>query len=134
MPSYCCFSSDFLQSHYTVLLSPIQFSFFVFMHLLMLLFTSLYFTDPSVSNLLFLSSLLMSHRSRISAAIQVFFLLMMFAKDLTGCFSHCYVKLKVVTIESMSVSSLFMIVRGANFLPIVAWKVSNTLGSFSFSR
>ena len=42
--------------------------------------------------------------------------------------------LKVVIIESMSVSSLFMMVRGANFPPIKAWRVSNTLGSFSFSR
>ena len=58
----------------------------------MLLFTSLYLAAPSGSNLFFLSSLLMSHRSRISAAIQVFFLLMMFAKDLTGCFSHCCVE------------------------------------------
>ena len=72
--------------------SPIQFSFAFFMHLLMLLFTSLYFSDPSGSNLFFLSSLLLSHRSRISAVIQVFFLLTMFAKDLTGCFSHCCVE------------------------------------------
>ena len=42
--------------------------------------------------------------------------------------------LKVVIIESMSVSSLLMMVRGANFPPIIAWKVTNTLGSFSFSR
>ena len=44
---------------------------------------------------LFLSSLLLSHRSRISAVIQFFFLvffLTMFAKDLTGCFSHCCVE------------------------------------------
>ena len=49
--------------------SPIQFSLAFFMHLLMLLFTSLYFSDPSGSNLFFLSSLLLSHRSRISAVI-----------------------------------------------------------------
>ena len=72
--------------------SPIQFSLVFFMHLLMLLFTSLYCSDPSGSNLFFLSSLLLLHRSRISAVIQVFFLLTMFAKDLTGCFSHCYVE------------------------------------------
>ena len=53
--------------------SPIQFSLAFFMHLLMLLFTSLYFSDPSGSNLFFLSSLLLSHRSRISAVIQGFF-------------------------------------------------------------
>ena len=43
------------------------------MHLLMLLFTSLYFSDPSGSDRFFLSSLLLSHRSRISAVIQFFF-------------------------------------------------------------
>ena len=53
--------------------SPIQFSFALFMHLLMLLFTSLYFSDPSSSNPLCLSSLLLSHRSRISAVTQGFF-------------------------------------------------------------
>ncbi len=53
--------------------SPIQFSSAFFMHLLMLLFTSLYFSDPSGSNLFFLNSLLLSHRSRISAVIQDFF-------------------------------------------------------------
>ena len=42
--------------------------------------------------------------------------------------------LKMVIIESMSVSSLFIMVRGANSPIIIAWKVSNTLGSFSFSR
>ena len=42
--------------------------------------------------------------------------------------------LKVVIIESMSVSSLLMMVRGVNLPPIIAWNVSNTLGSFSFSR
>ena len=72
--------------------SPVQFSLAFFMHLLMLLFISLYFSAPSGSDLFFLSSLLLSHRSRISAVIQGFFLLTMFAKDLTGCFSHCCVE------------------------------------------
>ena len=45
--------------------SPIQFSLAFFMHLLMLSFPSLYFSDPLGSNLSFLSSLLLSHRSRI---------------------------------------------------------------------
>ena len=92
----------------------------------------MYFSVPSGSNNFFLSSLLPSHRSRISAVTQGFFFLTMFAKDLTGCFSHCCVE--VVITESRSVSSLFMMVRCANFPPIIAWKVSNTLGSFSFSR
>ena len=42
------------------------------MHLLLLLFTSLYFSDPSGSDLFFLSSFLLSHRSRISALTQGF--------------------------------------------------------------
>ena len=37
--------------------------------------------------------------------------------------------LKVVIIESMFISSLFTMVRGANFPPIIVWKVSNTLSS-----
>ena len=41
--------------------------------------------------------------------------------------------LKVVIIESVSVSLLLMMVRDANLSPILAWKVSDTLGSFSFS-
>ena len=53
--------------------SPIQFSFAFFMYFLMLLFTSLYFRNPSDSNLFFFTSLLLSHRSRISAVTQVFF-------------------------------------------------------------
>ena len=61
-----------------------------------------------------------------------FFLLTMFANDLTGCFS--YAALKVVITESMSASLFFVMVRGANFPPIIAWKVSNTLGTVSFSR
>ena len=51
----------------------IQFSFAFFMHLLMLLFTSLYFSDPSGSNRFFLGSVLLSRRSRISAVTEVFF-------------------------------------------------------------
>ena len=68
--------------------SPIQFYFAFFKHLLMVLFASLYFSDPSSSNRFFLSSLLLSHRSRSSAVTQGFCLLTMFAKGLTGCFSH----------------------------------------------
>ena len=60
-----------------------------------------------------------------------FFLLTMFAMDLNGCFSHCCVE--VVIIESRSVYSLFMMVRGVNFPLIIAWQVFNTIG-FSFSR
>ena len=76
--------------------SPIQF-FPLFIHILMLLFTSFYFSDHSGSSLFFLSSLLLPHRSKLSAMAQFFFFLFlffltMFAKDLTGCFSHCCVE------------------------------------------
>ena len=97
----------------------------------MLLFTSLYSSDPSGSNLFFLSSLLLSHRSRISAVIQVFFLRCLPKISLAVSVTAV---LKVVFIESLSVSSLLMMVRGANLPPIKAWKVSNTLESFSFLR
>ena len=53
--------------------SPIQFPFACFMHLLMLLFTSLYFSDPLGLNLFFVSSFLLLHRSRISAVTRDFF-------------------------------------------------------------
>ena len=42
------------------------------MHHYMLLFTFQYFSDPSDSNLFILSSLLLSHRSRMSAMTQDF--------------------------------------------------------------
>ena len=102
------------------------------MHLLMLLFTFLFFSDLSGSNRFFLCSLLLSHRSKISAVTQVFF----FWRCLQGISLAVSVTavLKVVIIESMSVSSLLMMVRGTNLPPIIAWKVSNTLESFSFSR
>ena len=89
MPSYCCSSSDFLQSHYTVLLST---SFAFFMHLLKLLFTSLYFFRS------FRFKSFLSQLSPLVAQIKNFcsdpgfFLLTMFARDLTGCFNHCSVE------------------------------------------
>ena len=104
--------------------SPIQFSFSFFMHLLMLLFTSLYFSDPSGSSHYFLSSLILSHKSRISAVIQGFFFWRCLPR-ISLAVSVTAV-LKVVIIESMSVSSLPMMVRGANLPPIVARKVSNS--------
>ena len=111
--------------------SPSRFSFAFSMHLSMFLFTSLYFSDPSGSKHFFLSSLLLSDRSRISVVTQGFFLLTMFAKDLAGCFSHCYVEVGDHRVHVC----IFIIydVRGANFPPVIAWKVSNTLASFSFS-
>ena len=42
--------------------------------------------------------------------------------------------LKVVIIDSMSVSSLFMIVGGADFLPIIAWKCSKHIWIFQLFK
>ena len=42
--------------------------------------------------------------------------------------------LKIMIIKSWFVPLLFIMVRGANFPPIIAWKVSNTFGSFSLPR
>ena len=94
----------------------------------MLLFTSLYFSDPSGSNLFFLSSHLLSHRSRISAVIQGFFFWQCLPR-ISLAVSVTAV-LKVVIIESVSVSSLLMMVRGANLPPITAWKTSKLETSF----
>ena len=58
------------QSHYSVLSS---FYLCFFMHLLILLFISLYFSDSSGSNHFFLRSLLFLHRSRIYSVTQSFF-------------------------------------------------------------
>ena len=78
--SCCLFFLRF--STFSLHCSPIQLPFAFFMHHLML-FASLYFSDPSGSNLFLLSSLLLSQKSKISAV------------------------LKVVIIESTSVSSSF---------------------------
>ena len=80
----------------------------------------------------FLSQFSPSHRSRISAVTQGF----LFWQSLPRISLAVSVTalLKVVIIQSMSAFSLFMMVRSANFLPIIAWQISNTLGSFSFSR
>ena len=130
MPSYCCSSSDFLQSHYTVPLSSFLLPFSCTSWSCCSL--PCIFSDPSGSNRFFLSYLHWSHRSRISAVTQVFFFWRCLPKILLAV--SITAVLKVVMIESRSVSSLSMMVRGANFPPIIAWKVSNTLGSFRFSR
>ena len=80
----------------------------------------------------FLSSLLLSRRSRICAVTQGFFF-WRYLQRISLVVSVTAV-LEVVINESMSVSSSFMMVRGTNISPIMAWKVSNTLRSFSFSR
>ena len=107
--------------------SPIQFSFAFFMHLLILVFLGSFRLKS------FLSSLFLSHRSRISAVIQGLFFFWRCLPRTSLAVSVTAV-LKAVIIESMSVASLLMMVKGAILPPIVAWKVSSTLGSFSFSR
>ena len=130
MPSYCCSSSDFLQSHYTVLLYSVLLPFFhapinVVVHFPVFLrsfrfksFLSQF--SPSVTQI------------KNFCSDPGFFLQTMFAKDSLAVWVTAV--LKVVIIESRSLSSLFMMVGGANFPPIIAWKVSNSLGAFSFSR
>ena len=112
--------------------SPIQFYFAFFGHLLMVLFASLYFSDPSSSNRFFLSSLLLSHRSRIYAVTQDFCLLTMFAKDLTDCFSHCCVEGGDHWVHVC----IFIVHDGerCNHPAYHCLEVSNTLGSFISSR
>ena len=96
------------------------------MHFLMLLFTSLYFSDPSF----------LSQSSPFVAQVKVFcsepglFLLTMFAKDLTGCFSHCCVQggdhwtqVCVFIVDDGERCKLSTYRRLEGF---------NTLGSFSF--
>ena len=81
-----------------------------------MLFTFLYFSDPSGANHSFLSPLLLLHRSRISAATQGLF----FWRCLPGISQAVSIPavLKVVIIEPRSVSSLSMMVRDANLSPI----------------
>ena len=84
MLSYCCSSSGILQSHYTVLLSSSIFLLLIcafFMHLLMFKsFLSQF--SPFVAQI----------KNFCSDPRFLFFLLTMFAKDLSGCFSHCCVE------------------------------------------
>ena len=126
MPCYCCSSWDFLQSYDTVLLSsfhlPFQWPLDVVVHLLVFLRS---FTFKS-----FFCSLLLSNRSRISAVTQVFFSWRCLQKDLTRCFSHCCVEGS----DCWTHVCIFITHDGERCKPIIAWKVSNTLGSFSISR
>ena len=103
---------------------------------LLMFLTFFYFSDPSGSNLFFcfcccsIPSICSTDQvylqwSRVSSSYNICQKISL-AVSVTAVF-------KVVIIESMSESSLFMMVRGANVPPIVAWKVSKTLGSFIFS-
>ena len=125
MPSYCCSSSDFLQSHYTVFFSLFHAPLDVVVHFLVFL--------RSFRLKAFLSqfSPFVAQINNVCSG-KVFFFWRCLPK-ISMAVSVTAV-LKVVIIESMSVSSLLMMVRGANLPPIIAWKLSNTLGSFSFSR
>ena len=78
----------------------------------------------------FLSSLLLSRRSRICAVTQGFFF-WRYLQRISLVVSATAV-LEVVINESMSVSSSFMMVRGTNISPIMAWTVSNTFLSAIF--
>ena len=93
--AFPCFTVvKFFTSWYAfLLLFFLRFSSLAFFkHLLMLLFTSLYFSASSGSNLFFLSSLLFVTQIKNFCSDPGFFLLTMFAKDLNGCFSHSCVE------------------------------------------
>ena len=103
---------------------------------LLMFLTFFYFSDPSGSNLFFcfcccsIPSICSTDQvylqwSRVSSSYNICQKISL-AVSVTAVF-------KVVIIESMSESSLFMMARGANVPPIVAWKVSKTLESFIFS-
>ncbi len=89
MPSYCCSSSDFLQSHYTVLLS----SFSLPISCASWCCCSRPYIPQSLQ-----VRLLFSQFSPFVAQIKNicsdpgFLLSAVFAKDLTGCFSHCCIE------------------------------------------
>ena len=128
MPSYCCSSSDFLQFRHTVLLS--------------IFLKSLPCTSwcccslPCISQILqvqIVSFSVLSFCRTDQELLQWPFFFYRCLLRISLAVSVTAV-LKVVITESMSVSSLSMMVRGANFPSIIAWKVSNTLRSFSFSR
>ena len=114
--------------------SSIQFPFACLMAFLILLFISLYWLLPCVSCFLFFSSLLLSHISRISPVIYVFF----FGR----CFLNISMAVSVIAVEKFLVrvsrsspsSVSFRMVKGANFPPIIAWKVFWMLGSFNISK
>ena len=114
-----------VQTSFLILAMWSAFSLVFFRHLLMLLFTSLYLSDPSGSNLFSLSYTDQELLQDFSS------------DDVCECISlavSATAVLKVVITESMSASSLQVMVRGGNIPPSIAWKISNTLGSFSFSR
>ena len=129
MPSYCCSSSEFLQSHYTVLPSSFLLPFSC--------------TSWCCCSLPFISQILQVRIfsfSVLSIVTQIKKTNKQTNKQKTNLCSDpglflltVTAALKVVIIESRSASLLFTMARGANFPPVTAWKVSNTLGSFSFS-
>ena len=102
----CCSSSDFLQSHYTVLPSsyPLPFSRAFWWCFSRPLFLRFFRFESFLSQF----SLFVAQTKNICDD-PCFLLLTMFAKDLTGCFSHCYVALG--RIQAMEMSCHLKILR-----------------------
>ena len=130
MPSHCCSSSDFLQCHCTILLSSFILPFSG---------TSWWCcSHPYISQILQVQIVSFSVLSfcRTDQEFMQWPRIFVFWRCLPRISLTVSVTavLKVVIIGSMSVSSLFMMVRGATIPPIIAWKVFNTLGSFISSR
>ena len=122
MHFYCCSSWDFLQSHYTVLLSA--FLFFLFHAPLDVISHFLVFLRSILRVRIFSFSVLSFCRTD-----QAFLRWprVLSSDDVCQGFQWPFQSLLCWRLWSL-------MVRGANFPPIIAWKVSNTLGSFSFPR
>ena len=109
----------------------IHFSFAFFKMFLISVFTFLYLSLPSMSPFCFFSSLLLSHRSRMSEITHGFFMRQCLPRiSLAVSVTAMFIAVIIVSVSLFSFSSRM---SGANFPPIFAWKAFATVGSFSFS-
>ena len=126
----CRFScSSYLQFHRIVLLS--RYFFALLISCVIFLLTSLYFAAPSGSHFLLFNSLLLSQRSRMSAVTHGFFVRLCFPRISLAVSVTILLKVLVSKFTSVSLSSIM--IRGANFPPIIALNASASSGSLSFS-
>ena len=127
MSSYCCSSSDFLHSNHTVLLS----SFLLPFSCTSWCCRSL----PCISQILQVQIVSFSVLSFCHTDQEFLQYPRVFSSDDVCQESHWLFQSLLLSrwwsLNPRSVSSLFMMVKGANSPLIIAWKVSNTLGYFS---
>ena len=128
MASYCCSFSYFLQSRYTVLSS-----FLLPFPCISWFCCSLPCISQFLQVRIFSFSVLSCRSDQEFLQWPRFFSLCRCLQGISLVVPVIAV-LKVVIVECMSASLLLMMVRGANLPSIIAWKVSNTLRSFNFSR